>query len=96
MVRTPGGKRCGNQSPGKPSTQPPGIAVRNVLCESAMRGTKCVNCARLVLWGERLGNDLSYPAAEIPSSMGGEAANGDTAGPDALQGVVRLTGGSVA
>ena len=49
-------------SPGKPYTEPPGIAVRSVLREAAIRGTECVNRARSVLWGERLGNDLSYPA----------------------------------
>ena len=63
MSRTLEGKRHGNQSPGTPSTEPPGIAVRSVKRESAMRGTECVNCARSDLRGERLGNDLSYPAA---------------------------------
>ena len=31
-----------------------------------MRGTECVRRARSVLWGERLGNDLSYPATKLP------------------------------
>ena len=43
------GNSAGRMSPGKPSTQPLGTAVRSALRDSAMRGTECVNCARSFL-----------------------------------------------
>ena len=55
------GNSAGRMSPGKPSAQPLGTAVRSALRDSAMRGTECVNCARSFP-GKRCSNAPFYPA----------------------------------
>ena len=60
------GKRDGNSSSESPVHGTAMDSQTERKRESVMRGTECVKRPRSVLWGERLGNDLSYPAALFP------------------------------
>ena len=65
MSRAMEGKRDGNLSSEHPVHGTAMDSRTERKRESAMRRTECVRRARSVPWGERLGNDLSYPATKV-------------------------------